>query len=124
MPLAFTRALRESEKRAVLDNPNVPETLKYRYNTKMPSMDFNKQRFVLSTSEQTCFLLFFFRTAFFINVFPQTRAKREKPNWQNTFPADALCAYSTVSLPVSLSSLRIATGVSLSTGVGNSSNCT
>ena len=72
----------------------------------------------------TSALLFFFRTAFFINVFPQTRGKREKLNWQNMFPADALCAYSTVSLSVSLSSLRIVTRVSLSTGVGNSSYCT
>ena len=75
-------------------------------------------------SNNLVLLLFFFRTAFFINVFPQTRGKREKPNWQNMFPADALCAYSTVSLPVSLSSLRIATRISLSTGVGNSSYCT
>ena len=69
-------------------------------------------------------IIVFLSNCHFHSCFPQTQGKREKPNWQNTFPTDALCAYSTVSLPVSLSSLRLATGVSLSTGVGNSSYCT
>ena len=89
--------------------------------SRMPRGNDNRHPVHRCTNTINQRLLFFFRTAFFIDIFPQTRGKREKPNWQNTFPADALCAYPTVSLPVSLSYLRIATGVSLSAGVGNSS---
>ena len=77
-----------------------------------------------TNEEETCLcLLIFFRLPFSLMYSSNTRKERET-NWQNTFPADDLCAYSTVYLPVSFSSLRIATGVSLSTAVGDSSYCT
>ena len=103
--------------------PRDPEIQVQNHNSSGSRMGFIKQRFVPSTAEQTSFLLFFFRTVFFIDGFLK-HEEREKLNWQDTFPADALCAYSTVSLPVSISSLRLAIGVSLFTGVGNSSYCT
>ena len=67
-----------------------------------PLIQYLHTLFVWYNRQGTSTSLFFFRTAFFINVFSQTRGKREKPNWQNTFPADALCLFCRVSARLSL----------------------